>query len=275
MTRILTALALLAVVIPVLVFSDTVVFPIFLALVGIMCVWEVFKCKNLNRMLYLTVPTALFVGATPFLPKYLCIDYITESIALFAVILVLYLVYIYFTGVFFYGKIKTDDITYCAFFGIFLSLGVLSVAGLRNLLPKLYLLTFFTPWVSDALAMYSGKLFGKKKLCPNISPKKTVAGAIGSMVGTMLIVLGYIFVVNTWFDGGYSYIAAAVLALPAGVLVQLGDLSASVVKRNFGVKDYGSILPGHGGFMDRVDSILPLAMVSFVLYVGKTILWTL
>ena len=85
------------------------------------------------------------------------------------------------------------------------------------------------------------------------------------MVGTVLVTLVYLFIVNTWFDGGYSYLWFGLAAIPAGIIIQLGDLSASVVKRNCGVKDYGNLLPGHGGVMDRCDSILPTAIFAFLL----------
>lgn len=257
MTRILTAAVLFAIVIPVLVFSDTVVFPIFLALAGIMCVWETSRCKNLHKKYYLWIPSAVYVAASPFAP------WLFEDMKIWITLTALFLVYIFFSGVFYYGKVDINDLAFIAIFGLYISVGVFSLAALRSCVPNLYLLVFIAPWVSDAMAMYSGKLFGKKKLCPNISPKKTVAGAIGSMLGTILTVLVYIFVVNTWFDGNYSYIVFALLAFPAGVIIQLGDLSASVVKRNCGVKDYGNLLPGHGGVMDRCDSILPTAVYGF------------
>ena len=149
--------------------------------------------------------------------------------------------------------------------GFYIALGVYSVVALRDAWKNLYLLVFIAPWVSDAMAMYTGKLFGKKKLCPKISPKKTVAGAIGSMAGTMLVTLVYLFIANTRLGCDYSYLLFGLLAIPAGIIIQLGDLSASVVKRNCGVKDYGSLLPGHGGVMDRCDSILPTAIFAFLL----------
>lgn len=262
MTRILTAAALFAIVIPVLIFSSTVVFPIFLALAGVMCIWEICRCKGIQKKVYLWLPAALYVAFAPFL------TYFSSYGSVFFAVTALFLVYIYFSGVFYYGKVNTDDLSYVAFFGVYLAAGLFSVVELHTEQPSLYLLVFIAPWVSDAAAMYTGKLLGKRKLCPNISPKKTVAGAVGSTVGTLAAVLAYIFVVNTWFGGNYNYLIFALIALPAAAVIQLGDLSASVVKRNFGVKDYGNLLPGHGGVMDRCDSILPTAMYGFlVMYI--------
>lgn len=257
MKRILTALVLLAVFVPVLVFSHTPAYPIFLALAGVMCVWETSRCKGLNKKYYLWVPSALYVGFAPFAAR---ID-----LKWFLAATLVFLVYIWFSGVFYYGKTNINDLSYIGFMGFYIALGVYSVVAVRDAWSSLYLLVFIAPWVSDALAMYTGKLFGKKKLCPKISPKKTVAGAIGSMAGTMLVTLVYLFIANTWLGCDYSYLLFGLLAIPAGIIIQLGDLSASVVKRNCGVKDYGNLLPGHGGVMDRCDSILPTAIFAFLL----------
>lgn len=265
MTRILTASVLIAITLPILIFSHTVAFPIFLAVAGMMCVWEICRCKGLHKKLYLLIPAAAYVGISPFAVFY---NPAPQSFAHFLLILTaLFLVYIYFSGVFYYGKVNTDDLSYVAFFAVYIALGMVSVVFLRSHVSNLFMLVFFTPWISDAMAMYTGKLFGKKKLCPNISPKKTVAGAIGSTVGTVITVLIYVLVVNTWFDGSYNYLMLALVSLPAAAVIQLGDLSASVVKRHYGVKDYGNLLPGHGGVMDRCDSILPTAVYgSVILY---------
>lgn len=257
MKRIFTALVLLAVFVPVLVFSHTAAYPVFLALAGIMCVWETSRCKGLHKKHFLWIPSALYVGFAPFSAR--------MDTKIFLVVSLVFLVYIWFSGVFYYGKTNINELSYLGFMGFYIALGVYSVVAVRDAWPTLYLLVFVAPWVSDAMAMYTGKLFGKRKLCPNISPKKTVAGAVGSMVGTMLVTLVHLFVVNTWFGCEYSYLLFGLCAIPAGIIIQLGDLSASVVKRNCGVKDYGNLLPGHGGVMDRCDSILPTAIFAFLL----------
>ena len=257
MKRILTAFVLLAVFVPILIFSHTVAYPGFLALAGIMCVWETSRCKGLNKKYYLWVPSALYVGFAPFAARL--------DTQIFLALTLVFLVYIWFSGVFYYGKTNINELSYLGFMGFYIAFGVYSVVSVRDAWPMLYLLVFFAAWVSDAMAMYTGKLFGKRKLCPNISPQKTVAGAVGSMAGTMLVTLVYLFIVNTWFDCSYSYLLFGLCAIPAGIIIQLGDLSASVLKRNCGVKDYGSLLPGHGGVMDRCDSILPTSIFAFLL----------
>ncbi|HZK37926.1 MAG TPA: phosphatidate cytidylyltransferase, partial [Clostridia bacterium] len=112
-------------------------------------------------------------------------------------------------------------------------------------------LIFIAAWGTDTLAYFSGYLFGKRKLCPSISPKKTVEGAIGGMLGSMIIslIFGYFFLKDYLF-------AVALIGFLGSIAAQIGDLSASLIKRDIGIKDFGNIMPGHGGILDRFDSIL-------------------
>ncbi len=121
-------------------------------------------------------------------------------------------------------------------------------------LSRLMLLVAFTSAaMSDTMAYFVGSFMGKTKLCPNISPKKTVEGAIGGVVGAIVGVL----IVAVLFDNGrIRIIDYTFLAVILSIFAQLGDLSASMVKRRYGIKDFGSVMPGHGGFFDRVDSTL-------------------
>lgn len=126
-------------------------------------------------------------------------------------------------------------------------------------------LVFVVAFVTDIFAMLGGKMFGKHKLCPNLSPKKTVEG---SMCGTVACVMGvvvYCFICKVFCHANPNYLNSMVLGFLASVISQIGDLSASCIKRQYGVKDYGNIMPGHGGVMDRFDSVLFVA--PFIYYV--------
>ncbi len=126
---------------------------------------------------------------------------------------------------------------------------------------------FATASLTDSFAYFCGRLFGRHKLIPKVSPKKTVEGAIGGLVfGTACAtLLGYylqgVFGLSVAF---YWYIA---LGLVLSVLTQIGDFSASIIKRRFGVKDYGTFMAGHGGAMDRLDSSLFISPVIFLFYI--------
>lgn len=122
----------------------------------------------------------------------------------------------------------------------------------------LILFGFICSWVTDIGAYFVGRFLGKHKLSPKISPKKTVEGAAGGVVFAALINALVLFVFDRWiFDSEYlAYYVIIPLSIVLSIISMFGDLSASVIKRNFGVKDFGKLIPGHGGIMDRFDSCL-------------------
>lgn len=127
-------------------------------------------------------------------------------------------------------------------------------------------LAFLGTWASDTFAYFVGSLLGKHKLCPSVSPGKTIEGALGGLSGSILFValLGMLFQV--------PLIHGIVLGLLVGLAAPLGDLAESGLKRFCGVKDSGQLLPGHGGILDRFDSIL--FAVPAVYYYTQIILFT-
>ena len=156
--------------------------------------------------------------------------------------------------------------------------------GIGSLLGILFVL--FVTLLSDAFALFAGMLFGKKKLIEDVSPKKTVAGAVGAYVGgligaTIILLLFDVFAVFKnlgnvgiirLFEHYYISIPVYfVLAILCTTLAIIGDLVASLIKRRMGVKDFGKIFPGHGGVMDRMDSLLfvaPIVALFFTIYGG-------
>lgn len=113
-------------------------------------------------------------------------------------------------------------------------------------------------WLTDMFAYFVGIKFGKHKMTPNISPKKTYEGAVGGIVGGLILNIIILYCFNCFvFDTEViSYLAIIPISLLLSVISMFGDLSASIVKRNYGAKDYGNLIPGHGGIMDRFDSCL-------------------
>jgi len=126
-------------------------------------------------------------------------------------------------------------------------------------------------WLSDTFAYFAGRLWGKKKLIPKVSPGKTVAGSVGAVVGTPLAALGYSILLQRFPTWQMGMVEALVFGVLVSVAAQVGDLAESLLKRDVGVKDSGRLLPGHGGALDRFDSLfftLPLGYAFFVLVVG-------
>ncbi len=130
-------------------------------------------------------------------------------------------------------------------------------------------LTFVTAFGTDIMAYFTGMAIGKHKLCPHLSPKKTVEGAVGGVAGSVLLSLlfGYVLARFDLAPAGqavvHPYLAYALFGFFGSIAAQLGDLSASALKRKMGIKDYGKLIPGHGGILDRFDSVLFTAPLTY------------
>ncbi len=137
----------------------------------------------------------------------------------------------------------------------FVCLGTLPVMFPQKTAVSALLLAFAGPLVGDTLAYFIGSFFGKHKLCPNISPKKTVEGSIASILGGVIGGL-LVFIAEPIWSGDTSLAALLILGGLCGIFGQFGDLFASTLKRWAGRKDFGTLFPGHGGVLDRLDSVL-------------------
>ncbi|HVG45362.1 MAG TPA: phosphatidate cytidylyltransferase, partial [Longimicrobium sp.] len=127
-------------------------------------------------------------------------------------------------------------------------------------------------WLSDTFAYFAGRMWGKKKLIPKVSPGKTVAGSLGAVIGTPLAAVGYSILLQRFPTWQMGIGEALVFGILVSVAAQVGDLAESLLKRDVGVKDSGRLLPGHGGALDCFDSLfftLPLGYAFFVLVVGR------
>ena len=120
----------------------------------------------------------------------------------------------------------------------------------------LILIPFIGAWMTDTGAYFVGCFLGKHKLAPRISPKKTVEGSVGGVVVCILSMLLYGWICNTCFAAEFHLGFLALTGLVLSILSQIGDLSLSIIKREYNIKDYGVIFPGHGGILDRFDSVL-------------------
>ncbi len=124
---------------------------------------------------------------------------------------------------------------------------------------------FLASWGSDTCAYAVGVLIGKHKMTPKLSPKKSVEGAVGGVVGAALLFVLYTgLVINRYTGIRLSLPFAAVLGAAGALISMVGDLAASAIKRDHGIKDYGKLIPGHGGIMDRFDSVIVTAPVVFI-----------
>lgn len=129
------------------------------------------------------------------------------------------------------------------------------------------LLPFILSFACDTFAFFAGLTLGKHKLAPKVSPKKTVEGSVGGLLGNVLCGLLFVWVMDRFFGGSaVGYGPMALLALLCGIVAQIGDLSFSLIKREFGIKDYGHLFLAHGGVLDRFDSVLFVAPVVEIIF---------
>ncbi len=146
------------------------------------------------------------------------------------------------------------------------------IIGLRRLTNGEYYiwLVIVCAFLTDTCAYFTGKAIGKHKLCPALSPNKTIEGAIGGVIGCGLSCMLFGYIVSSCCGVDVHFIKLFILGLICSVGAQLGDITASCIKRQYGIKDYGNLFPGHGGVLDRCDSILFVAPLLFVyvVYIG-------
>ncbi len=132
---------------------------------------------------------------------------------------------------------------------------------------------FLCSWGSDTCAYAVGVLIGRHKMTPKLSPKKSVEGAVGGVLGAALLFVLYThFAINKYTDASIPLLLAAVLGAAGALVSMVGDLAASAVKRDHGMKDYGKLIPGHGGIMDRFDSVI---IAAPLIYIGLAVMASL
>lgn len=179
------------------------------------------------------------------------------------ILLIFMLVAFLFVYVFTFPKYQSEQVM-GAFFGVvYVSVMLSYIYQTRNLTDGAYLvwLIFLCSWGCDTCAYCVGVLFGKHKMAPVLSPKKSVEGAVGGVVGAIL--LGIIYAAAT--KGGMM--EYAIICGVGALISMVGDLAASAIKRNQGIKDYGKLIPGHGGILDRFDSVIFTAPIIYFLSV--------
>ena len=264
-TRLLSSIVGISVAIGLLILGSYfgIVIDFCLSLIAAMCLFEGLSAKGLNKKFSIVIPCIAFT----FL---MCMFYSLNLIApilVFAVVIVLFMAMI-----FNHEHLEFPDLAFAFTMTALCTMGFWSIISLydvwKNQVGIFYVVTALaTPWLADGGAYFGGTFFGKKKLCPKISPKKTVEGAFsGVIIGTGLsLIVGVIFE-NFIFADGYrvNYILLAVFGLLGALVSIVGDLSFSLIKRSCGIKDYGSLIPGHGGMLDRFDSVIftaPLLMI--------------
>lgn len=267
-TRIISASVGIAVAVAVLFLHATPVYNLVIAALAVIMLYELLNANKCLKHKFHSGICFAFAAAMPFLLEYTQM----EIIYIFGTTCILLL----FAGFIAWHKdIAFEKIAYMFTVSLLTTLPMCCLISLENI-DELHgvcyiVLCLAGAWLGDSGAYFVGTFFGKHKLCPEISPKKTVEGAVGGVVTVAIVFAAYAFCYRLVqgqrgysFEVNYPYLI--IMGLICGVLGIIGDLSASLIKRQYGIKDFGNIMPGHGGLMDRFDSVLFVApFMMFVL----------
>jgi len=263
-TRLLSSIVLLTVTIAVMVLGDWLLWTV-LVMVSLVGVWELYRVLGTEKSV---LGVAGYAGTLAWwlLPAGF---FQTEELSLAAPVLAGAFILVLFVFVFAYPKYRADQL-FGTVFGILYLPVMLSFLYLTRETIKLgewlVWMAFIASWGSDTCAYTVGILIGKHKLAPVLSPKKSIEGAVGGIVGAAL--LGALFGIAMCHFTGEPNELVPVFALMGGagsVVSQIGDLAASGIKRCYEVKDYGRLIPGHGGILDRFDSVIVTAPIVYYL----------
>lgn len=263
--RIITAIIILLVIIPVLALSEYIVYPIALSIFSLISVFEMLRAIGSHKKLSVSMPAYIIAGALPLFAHDIFLGEdaarAKNYILICAGVLFAYLLYIMCVAVFSKGNITVSEIGEIFFTVTYISISFAALSLVRYMEygKVTFLLVFIGAWVSDVGAYFVGSFIGKHKLIPEVSPKKTIEGSIGGIVIATLAFILYGYVVERLTDLTADYVVLAVSGVILAVVSQIGDLIASLIKRERGIKDYSNLLPGHGGMMDRFDSIMAVA----------------
>ncbi len=270
LVRTISSVVFLLIILPCIYFSST---PLFIALtvfLSLASVYEMLKCNGLKSNVVLSI-TMYSISLFPILARYLSLALFYKLI--FPIIFVLsFVVMTVYT--FMKDKPELSKVISTWFIALYATAGFTALVLLADVSEngswQIMFFAFAAAWVTDSCALICGMLFGKHKLLPSVSPKKTVEGAVGGVIFCIAAFLLYAKLLEIGFNFEItSYFMIGVCGLVCGIVAVIGDLLFSAIKRASGIKDFGSIMPGHGGVLDRFDSVISVSLV-LLLFISVT-----
>lgn len=258
-TRVISSLVGLAILAVVAVFFDTLLLNVVIGIINLLAVFELLNATGVIKHRVLTALAILLSLVIPFARAGYVRSMMMETV--FIIILLFFITML--RG---HESMRIEHLAMAFFFSTFVPVFFSCAVYLREDFGPAsggfyLLLALGSAWLCDTGAYFVGLRFGKHKLAPKISPKKTIEGAVGGLVTStvLMLVLAWVYSLVLGQLGSpmiMRYGLIACVTPVCSVIGMLGDLSASAIKRNFGVKDFGHIMPGHGGILDRFDSVL-------------------
>ncbi|MBR6761604.1 MAG: phosphatidate cytidylyltransferase [Oscillospiraceae bacterium] len=267
-TRLISSGIGIAIALVILFLHNTFVFPLCIGIVSLITLFEFYHANDMQHY-----KLSFFAGLTYALM--LPIISVGTATRFKLLLTVICSIIVLFDYILHQMRMKSRSF-FCILAGMFLIPNALSTAVILNHSDEKHgiiyvVLALCGAWVADSSAYFTGTFLGKHKLCPNISPKKTIEGFFGGLLANVVVFILFTLVYAAIMKHQgtpitYSWFAIVMLALACGILGTIGDLSASVLKRQLDLKDYGNIMPGHGGILDRFDSVL-LVLPFFCAYI--------
>lgn len=262
-TRIISAIIMCLIAVPLLLIGG-LPFKIFIVVLGVMSMYEIMNIRKKKKEIpigirilsYILIATFVYLGTNVYSSNYEII---------YKIITVIFL--IYFIPVVFINdteKYNATDALYVLGSTIFLAIAYNSCVLISNTNISYLIYILLVTIATDTFAYFTGYFIGEHKLCVKISPKKTWEGAIGgSFIATIIATVFYIFII----DSSTNIFLVILITLLLTIVGQIGDLFFSSIKRHFNVKDFSNLIPGHGGILDRFDSVI-FVILTYILFMN-------
>lgn len=278
--RIITGIIVVLIMIPIVLFAQTPALPVAIAIGSVIAIFEITRCIGMHKAYAFVVPLYALAIGLPFLSRYMALGSLNATIkpesakhlAQYGAILMIIILFYFFTiAIFSKGKYNLADVCVLFATSFYILMGFNAIIILHDNEEGghvLYLAIFISAWITDVFAYFCGMLFGrggKHKLIPDVSPKKTVEGSIGGIVFCVLCMMIFGWICNHFTEYDSNILMFAIGGVLASVVSQIGDLLMSYVKRHYGIKDFSQLFPGHGGVLDRYDSVLAVSIAMMCL----------
>ena len=278
--RIITGVIVILIMIPILLFAQTPVLPIAIAIGSVIAMFEIMRCIGMHKAYAFAVPLYVLAASVPFLSRFMALGSLNANVkpesakhlAQYGAILMITILFYFFTvAIFSHGKYNIADVSVLFATAFYILMGFNSIIIMHDNEEGghvLYLAIFISAWITDVFAYFCGMLFGKggkHKLIPDVSPKKTVEGSIGGIAFCIVSMVIFGMLCNWLTEYDSNILMFAIGGILASIVSQIGDLLMSYVKRHYGIKDFSQLFPGHGGVLDRFDSILAVAIAMMCL----------
>lgn len=253
--RVFSGVVLVAFLMAIVLFNTS--FPLALNIavgfISAVSVYEVIKAIGLGGRWYVIVPSMITALVVQF------VEFPNANLLIYA----LYFACVFCAQLRYHSEVSFRDVAVAMCMTVLIPLALQCIVLVRSLNTEhgifYALVAVFAAWIPDTGAFFAGKFFGKHKLCPVISPKKTVEGLIGGVISSVLVLQIAGWVCSAYIYGGakdVSWVSMLIIGVFGSLVSVLGDLSFSLIKRSYGIKDFGHVIPGHGGILDRFDSVI-------------------